>query len=94
MEVITKEQIESLKKRAQDVNTRIVSVTTKKEMAQKRVTELLNELGIDSTGLSSEDILNKINELEQKETDKVNKFKESIEAAEKILNAQENEVLN
>ena len=85
---ISKEKIESLKKRAQDVNNKIVAATTRKEMAQKRVKELLKELGYDAESMSNSQILDVINQLEQKESEKAASFEKEIIAAENVLNSQ------
>ena len=86
----SKEALEALKKRAADVNNKIIAATTKKELAQKRVLELLNELGYENPEqLSNEEILKIIEDLEQKEAEKVDKFEKEIEAAEKVLNNQD-----
>lgn len=87
MEIISKEKIDELKKRAQTINNKIVEANTKKEIAQKRVKELLFELGYDNAEtLSNDEILEIINNLEQKEHDKAAKFEEQIKKAEEILN--------
>lgn len=85
---ISKEKIESLKKRAQDVNNKIVAATIRKEMAQKRVKELLKELGYDAESMSNSQILEVINQLEQKESEKAASFEKEIIAAENVLNSQ------
>lgn len=86
MTQVTKEFIEDLKKRASEVNNKIIQASTKKEIAQKRVKELLTELGYDSDSMSNEEILALIEKLEKEEAKKVDKFKQEIEAAEAQIN--------
>lgn len=86
MAQVTKEFIEDLKKRASEVNNKIIQASTKKEIAQKRVKELLAELGYDSDSMSNEEILALIEKLEKEEAEKVDKFKQEIEAAEAQIN--------
>ena len=81
----TKKEIQELNERAKAVNEAIVAARTKKEMAEKRVKELLSELGY-STDLTREEIEKVIEECEASERAKIDKFRSDIEEAEKILN--------
>lgn len=88
----TKQEIEKLNARATEVNTQIVQAKTKKELAEKRVKELLKELGY-SPDLTRDEITKIIEECDQTEAQKIKKFREDIEKAEKILGISQEETV-
>ena len=82
--MVTKEEIESLKKRASEVNNKIISLNTKKEIAQKEIQTLLEELGYDKN-MSIEEVQNLVETLIKEETEQFNAFKTKVESTEKVI---------
>lgn len=82
----TKEEIDSLKKKALELNNKIISINTKKEIAQKEIQSILEELGYDKD-MKLEDIQTLVEDLIRKETQEFNDFKLKVDETEELINS-------
>ena len=84
--MVTKEEIEALKKRASEVNNKIISLNTKKDIAKKEIQAILEELGYDKD-MPLEEVEKLIETLMKQETEQFNEFKSKVEDTEKLINS-------
>lgn len=80
----TKEEIESLKRRASDVNNKIISLNTKKEIATKEIQSILEELGYNKD-MKLDEVEQLLEKLMTKENEEFEAFKSKVEETEKII---------
>ena len=86
MAEITKESIQQLNDRIDKVNSKIVELKTKAQIASERIKELASSIGIDIEGKSIDEIQVILKDLEAKEQAKFDELDKKVKEAESILN--------